>query len=528
MAGKQRAHQTVGEPARAAKVSRPIMKPPRVLPAKPTTRISCAARTILAAVWAVALASCGTRTPNEAPPRATDAITVKTQASTIAVPVEADLGRLAAALEREVPRRLWSIDKPGQTCVASERVKVLFLEVKTPTIRCRIVGQVTRGRLALSGSGRTLLVTIPVHAVVSARDIAGVLKQETATADARVQARVQLDLAPDWSPRGKVDLAYRWTAPPTLRFLGQDIDLSDQADARLKGVLANLERTLPEQLAELNVRAQVQRSWNAAFTSLQLNRSNPPVWMRVSPRELQYGGYAIADNRLTLRLGLRAITETFVGDRPPNPERKPLPPLTRLAADPGKLTFFIPVMADYRQLEPVLMKALAKRAARPFDVPRVGPVYARFNKATVYGTTGGRVAVGLNFSAGDEANAIGEARATVWLTALPVNKPNSREVSFTQFAVSCSTDRTGGDLVIKLANTFGLTNTIAQALTQNFERDYDRLMAKIDRAIQQKREGAFIIRAKVENVQTGSLKAAGQGLYLPVRGTGTASITLAP
>jgi hypothetical protein len=53
-------------------------------------------------------------------------------------------------------------------------------------------------------------------------------------------------------------------------------------------------------------------------------------------------------------------------------------------------------------------------------------------------------------------------------------------------------------------------------------------MAKVDRAIQQKREGDFVIRAHVEDVQTGSLKAAGRGLYLPVRGTGTASITLAP
>jgi hypothetical protein len=480
------------------------------------------------ALAAFALASCGKHTPNEAPPRSNDAIVIKPQASTIAVPIEANLTRLAAALERQIPRELWSIDKPDQVCVASNRVKVLFVHVKTPTITCRIVGEVTRGPLALSGSGRTLIVSIPVHAVVHARDIGGVLKQETATADARVQARIQFDLASDWSPRGKVDLAYRWTAPPTLEFLGQHIDLSEQADAKLKDVVADLERTLPGELAALHLRAQVQRSWNAAFTSLQLNRAHPPVWMRVSPKELQYGGYTIANNRIVLRLGLRAVTETFVGDRPADPPRTALPPLTRLAVDPGKLSFFIPVIADYRQLEPVLMRALVKRSARPFAVPGVGTVYARFNKVTAYGSTEGRIAVGLNFSASDAADTIGKAQATVWLTAVPLNRPNSREVAFTQFAVTGSTDRTGGDLVIKLANTLGLTDTIAQALTQNFERDYDKLMTKIDHAIQERREGDFIIRAKVEDVQTGSLRASGRGLYLPVRGTGTASITLAP
>jgi hypothetical protein len=176
----------------------------------------------------------------------------------------------------------------------------------------------------------------------------------------------------------------------------------------------------------------------------------------------------------------------------------------------------------------VLLRALVKRQSRPFDVPGVGPIWARFNHVTAYGTTGGRIAVGLNFNASDEAGTIGKARATVWLTALPINRPNSRQVSFTQFAVTGSTDRVGGNLVLKLANTPGLSDTIAQALTQNFEKDYDKLMVKIDRAIQEKREGAFIIRADVENIRTGSLKVGGRGLYLPVHGTGTASITLAP
>lgn len=468
------------------------------------------------------------RTPERAPPRATDAIAIEPQASTIAVPIAGDLDRLAAALERRVPRALWSVDKPGQECVPSEQVKVLFVKVRTPTIRCRIVGRVVRGPLALSGSGDTLIATFPAHAELRAEDIGGLLKRETATADARVEARIRLDLAADWSPRAKVDLSYRWINPPAADFLGQRIDLSEQADKRLKTVIADLERSLPAELSKRPVRRRIQEAWNMAFTSLQLNRSNPPVWMRVTPRELQYGGYAVDRNRIVLRLGMRAVTETFVGDRPPDPARTPLPPLTRLAGRPGRMTFFIPVIADYAQLEPVLMKALRKREQRPFEVPGIGPVRARFHRATIYGTTGGRIAVGLNFSASDDGGRIGKARATVWMTAMPLNRPNSRLVQFTQFAVTGSTDRTGGDLVIKLANAPGLGDTIAQALTQNFEKDYDKLMVKIDRAIQQKREGDFLIRAKVEAVETGSLRAAGRGLYLPVRAKGIASIVLAP
>jgi hypothetical protein len=482
---------------------------------------------LLIATATLALASCN-RTPGEAPPRANDTIAIEPQASLIAVPISADLARLTAALEREIPHRLWSIDRPGQTCVPSEKVKVLFVEVKTPTIKCRIVGEVTRGKLSLSGSGRTLTLTLPVHAVVRARDIGGVLRQETATADARVQARMELDLAPDWSPRGKVDLAYRWTNPPAIEFLGQRIDLSQQADAKLKGVLAKLERTLPAELGKLHVRDQAQHAWNTAFTSLQLNPSSPPVWMRISPKRLQYGGYVIRDGKVTLRLAVGAITETYVGKRPPDPSRTPLPPLERIEGPLPRLTFFIPVIADYRELEPVLMRALRRRERRPFTVPGIGPVWAKFNKATIYGSTKGRIAVGLNFSATDEANTIGKAQATVWMTAMPLNRPNTREVRFTEFEVRGSTDRIGGDLVIDMADAPGLGTTIAEALTQNFEKDYDKLMAKIGQAISEKREGDFLIRAKIEKVQTGSLQATGQGLYLPVRGTGRASVRLVP
>ncbi len=474
------------------------------------------------------LSGCGTSTPDTVPPRATDAIAIKPQSSLIAVPLSADLSQLTATLEREVPRRLWAIDKPGQVCVASDKVKVLFVEVKTPTIKCHIVGQVTRGRLSLSGSGHNLVLSMPVHAVIHARDIAGALKQETATADAQVQARIDLDVGPDWQPRGKVDLAYRWTAPPTVDFLGQKIDLSESADAKLKGVIAQLERTLPGQLGKLQLREQAQQAWNAGFTSLLLNRAHPPVWMRVTPQELQYGGYDITNNRLTLRLGLRAVTETFVGPRPANPTITPLPPLSRLTTQPGNLSFFIPVIADYRELQPVLLKALHKRQVRPFQVPGVGPVWARFNSATIYGTTGGRIAVGLNLNASDEAGTIGKARATVWMTAIPVNQPNSRQVGFDQFEITGSTDRQDAKLVLKLANAPGLSRTIAYALTQNFEKDFDKLLGKVDRAIQSRQEGPFVIRADIERVETGTLKAAGQGVYLPVRATGRATITLAP
>ncbi|KMS54848.1 hypothetical protein V474_17405 [Novosphingobium barchaimii LL02] len=474
----------------------------------------------------LALSACNRTHDDSPPPRAHDAIKVDPQASLITVPVLADLGKLAAALEDDIPRTLWTIDKPDQTCVSSKNVDLGIATIKTPRLQCRIVGEVRRGPLRFAGKGREIVLDMPLHAVLRAEDIGGVLKRETATADAMAHAVIRLTLAQDWAPRGTVDIRYDWTNAPHMEFMGQRIDFTDQADRKLAPVIARLERELPGQLGKLEVRRQVERAWNSAFTTLALNRDNPPVWMRVSPTELQYGGYELDGNRLMLRLGVKAVTETFVGKRPADPMPSPLPPVRPLKTEAGRLAFFIPVVADYRELEPVLMKALRKRSARAFEVPGVGPVKADFRKATIYGTTGGRIAVGIEFTARDVADRVGATKGTVWMTGLPTNTENSRKISFEQFAVSGTTDMRGGDLILRLANAPGMASTIAAALAQNFEKDYGKLLAKIGNAIEDKREGDLLIHAKVTRTRTGRIKAAGQGLYLPVWADGTAAITI--
>lgn len=472
------------------------------------------------------LTGCGDKQQaGQAPPRATDAVRLEPQSSTIAVPISADLGALDAALEREVPRMLWSIDKPDQVCAAPQKVKVLIVKIKTPTIKCRIVGQVTRGPLQLSGSGQNFVVTMPIQAVMRARDIGGIIKQETATARAQVRAIVRLDLARDWTPRGKVDISYDWTQEPSAEILGRRIVFTSKADAKLAGVVARLERSLSREIGKLDFRRELQQSWGEAFTALQLNRANPPVWMRITPQELQYGGYAVQGRRLVLNLGMKALTETHVGDRPADPPRRPLPPLRPLQQNRGQLQFFIPVIADYAELEPVVLKALVKRSAQPFEVPGLGAVVTRFDRAVVYGTANNRIAVGVTFTArmADEPNAE-PAKGTVWITGTPLNEANSQQVNFTDVTVSGVTNSTKTNLLLRLANAPGLSQTIAEALAQNFTKDYNQLLGKVSRAIDEKRTGDLLIRARIDNIRTGSLTAAGQGLYLPVWGTGTASI----
>jgi hypothetical protein len=204
-----------------------------------------------------------------------------------------------------------------------------------------------------------------------------------------------------------------------------------------------------------------------------------------------------------------------------------LPPLGR--SQPGnRLSFFIPVTAQYRELEPVIQRALTKRAARPFVLPGIGPVAVQFSGISVYGATEGRIAVGVDIVARPQTADIGETHGRIWLAARPSNAPNSPTVAFTRPVITGDTDGVGGDMLLSIGQSPGFAELIAAALTQNFAKDIDELKGKIGRAIAEKREGDFVIHAIADQYETGEIRAYGQGLHLPVRATGKAQISYRP
>lgn len=476
----------------------------------------------------VALTGCDRQTEVEAPPRATDKAPSPTQKSLIAVPINASTASLKQALERAVPKTLWSINQRERACVQPQRVKVFGKKVKvTPPIACTIVGQVTRGPLRLRGEGDEIVVDVPLRATIAARDVGGVLKGETATGAAMAHARVRIELTPDWRTQGKARISYGWTKAPGIDFLGQRITFTDEADAKLKPVVRDVEREVNREIAKIDIRKQAADVWRQSFTALELNRENPPVWMRVTPQRILYGGYRIEGDRMNLNLGLEAITETFVSGRPADPKPTPLPRLVREMPKPH-LDVRVPVIADYAILQPVVDRALAKRSARPFVLPKLGSMMVTFGKSTIYGAPGGRIAVGVDVEAKLEMRTGAPTRGRIWMTAIPVNEPGSAEVHFTNLSINGDTDGVGGDLLISLGQSPGFAPLIADALTQNFSRDLDELQGKIKRAVNQRREGAFVIRTRVDGFETGEIKAYGNGLYLPGRMTGAADIAYRP
>lgn len=465
---------------------------------------------------------------SQAPLRADDPIVFPQEPSQIAVDLKVDLADLERALERELPRALWQIDRPGSECVAPEKVDLELFKVKSPRITCRITGKVTRGRLRLSGRGEALIVTLPVTGTLAARDIAGVLKGETGTGAAEVALSLKLDLTPDWKLTGTPRLDYRWTRAPGIDFLGRRITFTTEADRELRPIKRDIERIIARELARLPLKPTAEQGWREAHQVFELNRENPAVWGRLTPQRFRFGGYAVEGRELSLRLGLDALLETFVGIRPDPVTPTALPPLAQRDKAAARSLLHVPVVADYAVLEPVIAKALAERAKRPFVIEDYGTVTASFSDITVYGTGKGRIAVGGSFTATSDLPLVKQASGRIWLTAKPVNTPGSRAVRFTEVAISGDTDLVGEAFLFALANSPEFQGAITDALAQNFEHDFNKLRGKIDRALARRKGRLTDYSVTIETIETGVITAHGQGLYLPLDMTAKLSARLLP
>jgi len=479
-------------------------------------------------VLLLALAGCQREAGNPAPPRETGPAVFPQQVSTIVIPLAANLSDLQAHVNAAIPAALWQIDRYEPQCVPPQRVKILGRHVKlTPALGCRIVGQVTRGPIRLGGSGSTLTITMPVTATVSARDVGGILKRETATGAAVVRAQARFGVRPDWTPTASVAIAYDWTEPPGIKFLGQRIRFVSKADDKLKGVIARLERELPAQLARIDARQRLDAFWARSFTSIMLNRDKPPAWMRITPRRLGFGGYRVANGQLQMMLSAEALTETFVGDRPTDPEPRPLPPATPLAGPEG-LRFSIPVLADYHQIEPVVDRALGKLAAKGISLNGIGPIDVRFGKVTLYATQGGRLAVGVPAEVRARSSHLAHAKGTVWLSAVPWNDAGSQRVRYRDLRIAQQSDNRAVGLLFLLFADQQLLGTLQDALAHNFAKDYDKVLVAARKALAERHEGDFALTATITKVSNGMVEATGQGLFLPVRAEGKARIDYRP
>lgn len=488
---------------------------------------------MLASSTTLAICACTENGSNTAPPINNSPVKLITRPSSVIIPISASLLDIQRKLNEDVPNPLYKVDDHLSKCIPAQYTTVCAVpkltckwfkcrksgcnvpEVKTkisPDISCDLKGNITRGDIQLGGAGQTLSMFMPVHIDVSAKNIGGVIKSETAKGSADVRANAALDINEDWIPVGTVNADYSWNDRIGVDVFGQRVTFASKVDPKVREAIAKFRNGLPSQLEALNLRDSVAGAWTKGFTAVELS-ADPPAWLRLTPTAIGFSGYEIQGDRLTLTLMANGVTETFIGSKPHDPAPRPLPKLVKSLPQPG-FQFYLPVLASYASLEDAAEKALQVGEKQKFPT-KLGEVQVTFESVTLYPTNGGALAVGIKLDA-DPPNQFFDTEGTVWLKAAPRIDNAKRTIWFDQFEPASSTDNPGFDLLISILRSPWVNERLRKALRYDFSLKYAAALAKANAALNRDLSDGWHAHGQITNAEVDRIVATPQGIFMGI------------
>ncbi len=464
------------------------------------------------------------------PPRITSSPQFVAEESALTANIAVPLDELRAGLEADVPQTLWAIDRQVDECVPREDVEVLGRRVlRSPKIGCQLVGQVRRGAIHLEGRGATLVARIPVNAAVEARDVGGVIRRKTATASAVATLKARIGVDANWRLSPRIDIDYRWTNEPGIDLLGRRIRFTSAADTELADVLRDAERSLARRIRAIDIRSDVAALWQQGFSVQSINRENPPVWLRLIPQQAGTSALRFARSSASVDIMVKTLAELSVGARPVDPEVNPLGANEGVGTAPG-FSVSVPVLADFSQLEPVILRALQRLAAKGVAQDDLGRLDIAFERVTLYATQGDRIAVGIAATidpVGRRTGRLwGSTSGEIWLTGKVVTEANSQTLQVEELEVFGDMDTTMGDLLVRVVSSEGVRSEIESALVENFAADYERILSKARDGLSSIKLGQAGLSFEVDEIGHGPVYVTGDGLFMRVTAAGSASISI--
>ena len=460
------------------------------------------------------------------------------QASTIVLPIKASLADIQAKLNSLVPGTLYAVDENRNACVPAKMAKVCLLPniftggcskwgktYISPAIDCHLNGSVTRGAISIAGTGDTLNLSMPVSVSITAkgRGVLGSQISTTATGDATVTAAVKADIDENWNPTALVNANYRWDKLIGVNILGFRITFADKVDPEIKKALTDLQAKLPGMLKDFDLKDKVAKGWDQGFTTLQVSPS-PEVWLRFSPKTVGYDGFKVVDGFIQTSLMAGGDVETFIGSKPSDPAKVPLPQLVKKLPAAG-FEFNLPISLDYHTIETEAKKALKVGEVQTIAVPNLGKVDVTFNDIKIYQTEGDLLAIGLTMDAKPPASLL-DTKGTIWLTGSVKVDNAAKRVSVEKLGVFGKTDNAAFDLLVSLVSIGPVNEAIRKAVSRDYSSDYQKAIMEANKALRRQISDDLYFVGKLDEVDANSVAAGPSSILinLKARGSGEAGL----
>lgn len=301
----------------------------------------------------------GPAVAGEKPPVVPDQPSSLTITSRVSATVEFGLPAIASAIERDIPRRLATIDER----IGCVNRRVLVFRIRA---NCDVDGFVDRGALSLYGRGDRIVGSVPIFGSIEGQGANRFTSRIHGDAEGRAMVEVESRprLSKDWSIDLNFSDSYHWSEPPILHVLGRDIALTKYAEPSIRKQLGRIRQHAQEATRRLDLHNKAAKAWEQAFQPIQISQ-DPPVWLQIIPASAAFAGIHANAKDLSGSLELTGTAQTLVGQEPSAVTPTPLPPLGNDISQPGTFDILLPVRVNYDALRDKVMQVVAASNAGP-------------------------------------------------------------------------------------------------------------------------------------------------------------------
>jgi hypothetical protein len=305
------------------------------------------------------VAFAGKALAGEKPPVIPDQPSALTTPSRVSATIEFGLPSIASAVERDVPRRLATIDER----IGCVNKRVFVFRIKA---NCDVDGFVDRGAMSLYGRGDYIVGSIPIFGTIEGQGANRFTSRIHGDAEGRAMVEVESrpKLTRDWSVDLNFSDSYHWTEPPVLHVLGRDISLTKYAEPSIRNQLGRIRAHAQEAARRLNLHDKAAKAWEQAFQPVLISQ-DPPVWLQITPASAAFAGIHANAKDLSGSLELTGTAQTLIGQAPSAVTPTPLPALGNEVAEPGTFDILLPVRVNYDAMRDKIMQMVAASKAAP-------------------------------------------------------------------------------------------------------------------------------------------------------------------
>ncbi len=437
----------------------------------------------------------------EKPLLSPDAASQFSTASRVSATIELGIPALTAAIERDIPKQLATIDE-RVNCV-HRRVFVFRVNAN-----CDVWGFVDRtGPVSLYGRGDRVFGAVSIYGAAEgqgANRFTARIRGET-EARATVEAEARPQLRSDWSLELNFSDSFRWSEPPYLRVLGREIALARYVEPRIRAQLARVRSRALEEMRRLDLRDKAAKAWDHAFEPIKL-ADEPPVWLQLAPQTAAFAGVRANAKVLSGSIELSGSAETSIGQRPPGISAPPLPPLGTTVTEPGTFDVILPVRISYDVIKERLSQAIAA-------VP-VGDAAVR--EVQVYPSSG-KLVIGVRLAKTTTTDpAAGE---WIYLSAAPKTSTNNQSVEFPDLDLSGAVD--DGQLTSTLQQ---LLTELKNAANIEYGISYQNLLMAANERLSRPLKDGFRMEGHLSSAKVDKVMLLPDGIVIALRTSGELKI----